>query len=229
VVDVAALDVDYVALSGHKLYAPFGAGVLAGRGDWLAAAAPYLAGGGATALVGAATHDVTWSDGVGRHEAGTPNVLGAVALAAVCDALAAADRDALADRERALTDRLLTGLAAIDGVVQLSLFGPAAERVGIAAFAVPGLESDVLAAALSAEYGIGVRDGLFCAHPLTRRLLRSAAGLPRTAVRASIGLGTTEAEVDRLVAAVRELAARGPRCRYEVVDGRPQAVAAAGG
>jgi selenocysteine lyase/cysteine desulfurase len=162
-------------------------------------------------------------------------VLGAVALAAVCDALSAADRDALADRERALTTRLRNGLTAIDGVVELSLFEasenragrsgvPGAERVGIAAFAVAGLDSDVLAAALSAEYGIGVRDGLFCAHPLTRRLLRSTAGLPRTAVRASIGLGTTEAEVDRLVGAVAELAARGPRCRYEQVDGRPQPV-----
>lgn len=223
-VDVAALDVDYVALSGHKLYAPFGAGVLAGRSDWLAAAHPYLAGGGATASVGAATHDVTWSDGEARHEAGTPNVLGAVALAAVCDALTAADRDALADRERSLTERLLTGLSAIDGVTQLSLFEPGAERVGIAAFTVAGLDSDVLAAALSAEYGIGVRDGLFCAHPLTRRLLRSAPDLPRTAVRASIGLGTTESEVDRLLNAVAELAAHGPRCHYELVDGRPQPV-----
>jgi selenocysteine lyase/cysteine desulfurase len=233
-VDIASLDVDYVVLSGHKLYAPFGAGVLAGRSDWLSAASPYLAGGGATALVGDATHDIHWSDGVARHEAGTPNVLGAVALAAVCDALAAADRDALADRERALTERLRNGLAAIDGVVELSLFEPGADtshapridRVGIAAFVVRGLESDVVAAALSAEYGIGVRDGMFCAHPLTRRLLRSAADLPRTAVRASIGLGTTEADVDRLVAAVAELAARGPRCRYEHVDGRPQAMTA---
>jgi selenocysteine lyase/cysteine desulfurase len=223
-VDVAALGVDYVALSGHKLYAPFGAGVLAGRPDWLAAADPYLAGGGATALVGDATHEVRWSDGPARHEAGTPNVLGAVALAAVCDALGAADRAALAAREEALTARLRAGLAGIDGVVELSLFGPAAPRVGIAAFAVLGLDSDVLAAALSAEYGIGVRDGLFCAHPLTRRLLRGAAGLPRTAVRASIGLGTTGSDVDRLVAAVAELAANGTRWTYEQVDGRPQPV-----
>ncbi|GAA4199744.1 aminotransferase class V-fold PLP-dependent enzyme [Actinocatenispora rupis] len=221
-VDVAALDVDYVALSGHKLYAPFGAGVLAGRPDWLAAAGPYLAGGGATALVGDATNDVRWSAGAARHEAGSPNVLGAVALGAVCDALLAADRAALADRERRLTDRLRAGLAAIDGVVELSLFAPDSPRVGIAAFAVRGLDSDVLAAALSAEYGIGVRDGLFCAHPLTRRLLHDAGtDAPATAVRASIGLGTTEEQVDRLVAAVAELAANGPRWTYERPEGRP--------
>jgi len=221
-VDIAAADIDYVALSGHKLYAPFGTGVLAGRADWLGAAGPYLAGGGATALVGDATNDVRWSAGPARHEAGSPNVLGAVALAAVCAALREADREALVEYERRLTERLHAGLSAIDGVAVLDLFGPDAPRVGIAAFAVRGLDSDVLAAALSAEYGIGVRDGMFCAHPLTRRLLRDGGGdLPATAVRASIGLGTTTDQVDRLVDAVRRLAADGPQWTYERVDGRP--------
>ncbi|MBM0235476.1 aminotransferase class V-fold PLP-dependent enzyme, partial [Micromonospora sp. STR1_7] len=87
-VDLLALDVDYLAVSGHKLYAPFGAGVLIGRADWLDSAPPYLAGGGATSRVGPATHDVTWATGPARHEGGTPNLLGAVALAAVCTALA---------------------------------------------------------------------------------------------------------------------------------------------
>ena len=125
-VDIADLGVDYLALSGHKLYAPFGAGVLVGRGDWLDAAAPYLAGGGATTHVGAATHDVRWADGPARHEAGTPNLLGAVALAAVCDALAAADRGAVHAREQELLARLRHGLRRIDGVVELRMFG--AER-----------------------------------------------------------------------------------------------------
>ncbi len=229
-VDVTALDVDYVALSGHKLYAPFGAGVLAGRTDWLADAAPYLAGGGATALVGDATNDVRWSDGVARHEAGTPNVLGAVALGAVCRALADSDRVAATAREEQLTARLRDGLAAVPRVLSLNVFSPSAPRVGIAAFAVRGLPSAVLAAALSAEYGIGVRDGLFCAHPLTRRLLVEAAGgrsageLPATAVRAGLGLGSTAAQVDRLVAAVRELASEGPQWTYELVAGRPSPV-----
>lgn len=221
-VDVAADDVDYLALSGHKLYAPFGAGVLAGRADWLDAAPPYLAGGGATALVGDATNDVRWSTGPARHEAGSPNVLGAVALGAVCEALRTGDRDAAIDRERRLTERLHAGLSGIAGVAVLTLFDAGSPRVGIAAFAVRGLDSDVLAAALSAEYGIGVRDGMFCAHPLTRRLLRHAGGeLPGTAVRASIGLGTTTEHVDRLVAAVRRLAGDGPQWTYERVDGRP--------
>ncbi|MCM0678203.1 aminotransferase class V-fold PLP-dependent enzyme, partial [Micromonospora phytophila] len=196
-VDLVALDVDYLAVSGHKLYAPFGAGVLVGRGDWLDAAPPYLSGGGATGHVGAATHDVRWTTGPARHEAGTPNLLGAVALAAVCTALADADRDALHDAEQALLARLRDGLAALPHVVELRTFGPDAPRVGIVSFVVAGRDSAEVAAELAREHDIGVRDGLFCAHPLARRLLVEAAtrsgrrDLPPTALRASIGLGST--------------------------------------
>jgi selenocysteine lyase/cysteine desulfurase len=211
-VDIAAAGLDYLALSGHKLYAPFGAGVLVGRGDWLDAAPPYLAGGGATTHVGAATHDVRWADGPARHEAGTPNLLGAVALAAVCDALAAADRDRLHAEEQALLARLRHGLRLIPGVVELRTFAADAERVGIVSFVVAGHDSGEVAASLAGEHGIGVRDGLFCAHPLTRRLIAEAAArsgrrdLPPTALRASIGLGTTAGHVDRLVSALGTIA-----------------------
>jgi len=199
-VNVSELDVDYVVLSGHKLYAPFGAGVLAGRCDWLDAAPPYLRGGGATEHVGDAPGDVRWHTGPARHEAGTPNLLGAVALAAVCAALEAADRDALAAREDSLLDRLRQGLDAIPGIQQLSLFGPDHPRVGIVSFVVDGQDSATVAARLSTRHGIGVRDGLFCAHPLTRHLLPARG----TALRASLGLGTTTTEVDRLVSALTE-------------------------
>ncbi|KAB1901940.1 aminotransferase class V-fold PLP-dependent enzyme, partial [Micromonospora sp. AMSO31t] len=201
-VDLAALDVDYLALSGHKLYAPFGTGVLVGRGDWLDAAPPYLAGGGATSHVGAATHEVRWATGPARHEAGTPNLLGAVALAAVCAALADADRDALHAREQALVGRLRAGIAALPHVVELRTFGPDAPRVGIVSFVVAGRDSAEVAAHLATAHRIGVRDGLFCAHPLARRLLTEAAtrsgrrDLPPTALRASLGLGTTSSDVD---------------------------------
>ncbi|MET8911062.1 aminotransferase class V-fold PLP-dependent enzyme [Micromonospora sp. NPDC004551] len=210
-VDLAALDVDYLALSGHKLYAPFGAGVLVGRADWLDAAPPYLAGGGATSHVGAATHEVRWATGPARHEAGTPNLLGAVALAAVCAALADADRDDLHAREQALLARLRAGLAALPHVVELRTFGPDAPRVGIVSFVVPGRDSAEVAAHLATAHRIGVRDGLFCAHPLARRLLTEAAArsdrrdLPPTALRASLGLGTTESDVDALLTALATL------------------------
>jgi selenocysteine lyase/cysteine desulfurase len=205
--DMAALDVDYVAFSGHKLYAPFGAGCLVGRADWLRAAEPYLLGGGATAGVDAA--QVRWSaDPQQRHEAGTPNVLGVVALAAACEALT--DWDALVASEERLLKRLRDGLAAIPGVRELSLWGEPSPRVGIVSFVVEGRDSRAVAVELSDRYGIGVRDGKFCAHPFLRRLLGEGSGDCEsgdgTALRASFGIGTTERHIDRLLTALRQLA-----------------------
>ncbi|HEY0474080.1 MAG TPA: aminotransferase class V-fold PLP-dependent enzyme [Kribbella sp.] len=210
-VDIAQLGVDWVALSGHKLYAPYGAGALIGRADWLNAADPYLYGGGATATV---TSDGTvWNQGPARHEGGSPNVIGAIALAAACAAITK-HREAIEQHERSLLARLRTGLAQLPGVTTYSIFGDEADRVGTVCFTVDGLSSTVVSAALSAEYGIGVRDGKFCAHPLVGRLL---AGSPEhgTAVRASLGLGTTREHVDRLVNAIRTLATAGPTSSYE--------------
>ncbi|MEP7017050.1 MAG: aminotransferase class V-fold PLP-dependent enzyme, partial [Actinomycetota bacterium] len=167
-IDIEALGVDYVAFSGHKIYAPFGAGVLAGRADWLDDASPYLRGGGATEKV--TIGQTEWTKGAARHEAGSPNVIGAIAIAAACAALDA-HRDVTETYEDALADRLRCGLAAIEGVTTYSIFGPEHERVGVATFTVDGLDSSLVSAALSAEYGIGVRDGKFCAHLLVDTLL----------------------------------------------------------
>jgi len=232
-IDLASWGADYVVFSGHKLYAPFGTGVLAGRADWLDAAPAHLPGGGASAYVGDATADVTWRTGPARHEGGSPNVVGAVALAAVCRSLSDSTWEQLASREETLRQRLSAGLSRVSGVRQLHLFGAESERVGTVAFTVDGLDAGLVAAALSAEYGIGVRDGLFCAHPLTRRLTRRSrdfTGPTRhrrggrssdlQAVRASVGLGSTEDDVDRLIEAVAILAHDGPGWRYHLVDGR---------
>ncbi len=210
-VDIAELDVDWVALSGHKLYAPYGAGALIGRADWLNAADPYLYGGGATASV---TADATvWNEGPARHEGGSPNVIGAIALAAACAAISQR-REAIEQHERSLLARLRTGLAQIDGVTTYDIFGADADRVGTVCFTVEGISSTLVSAALSAEYGIGVRDGKFCAHPLVGHLLQDSPE-HGTAVRASLGLGTSREHVDRLVSAVRTLATRGLSRSYE--------------
>ncbi|KRB72716.1 cysteine desulfurase [Nocardioides sp. Root190] len=206
-IHVAELGIDYLAFSGHKLFAPYGAGVLVGRRDWLDAAPPYLAGGGAVTHV--TTDSVTWGAAPARHEAGTPNVVGAVALAAACEVLAALPDGALVRHDEDLRDRLIGRLEAIDGVRTLQLWRGEVDVLALATFTVEGHCAELVAQYLSAEHGIGVRDGRFCAHPLLRRLTGGA-----TAVRASLGLGSSSDDVDRLADAIEDLVARGPRWTY---------------
>jgi selenocysteine lyase/cysteine desulfurase len=236
-VSVRDLDVDWVAFSGHKLYAPFGSGVLAGRADWLREAEPYLAGGGASRSVSRRADggvDVRWHDSAARHEAGSPNVIGAYAIASACKALTEAGFDTLVAREEYLIGKVREGLAEVPEVRILSLFGDDAPRVGVLSFVVAGWNSSHFAAALSAEYGIGVRDGLFCAHPLVRTLLGSdpqtqgECGAPEAApgekslnaIRVSFGAGTPDEHVERFVGAVKELVSDGARWNYRTEDGR---------
>jgi len=216
-ISLRELDVDYVALSGHKLYAPYGAGALIGRGDWLRAAQPYLAGGGATKTV--TEQAVVWNTGPERHEAGSPNTVGVYALGVACERLGAA-WDAVVRHENELTDRLLKGLAAVPGLAELRLFDEPGDRVGTVSFVLDNLDPGWVAAVLSAEYGIGVRDGAFCAHLATRRLIGRTGGDGQQALRVSLGLGTTAEHVDRLVLALRQIVARGARWTYGKRDGR---------
>ncbi|GLY39124.1 cysteine desulfurase [Amycolatopsis sp. NBRC 101858] len=216
-ISIKELDVDYVALSGHKLYAPFGAGALIGRADWLRAARPYLAGGGATKLV---TEDaVVWNTGPERHEAGSPNTVGVYALGVACETLSE-NWDAVVAHEQALLTRLRKGLEGIPGCAELRLFDAPVDRVGTLSFVLDGFDPGWVAAVLSAEYGIGVRDGAFCAHIAAKRLIGVTGGDGQQAIRVSLGLGSTEEHVDRVVLALRRIVARGARWEYAKVDGR---------
>ncbi|MFJ3584010.1 aminotransferase class V-fold PLP-dependent enzyme [Streptomyces sp. NPDC090127] len=236
-VSVKELDVDWVAFSGHKLYAPFGSGVLAGRADWLQDAEPYLAGGGASKKVARRADggvDVEWHTTAARHEAGSPNVIGVYSIASACKALTEAGFDQFVAREQRLIATVREGLAEVPEVRVLSLFGDDAPRVGVISFVVEGWNSSHFAAALSAEYGIGVRDGLFCAHPLVRTLLGSdpqtqgECGAPEAApgekslnaIRVSFGAGTPDEHVERFVRAVKELVRDGAQWKYRTEDGR---------
>jgi selenocysteine lyase/cysteine desulfurase len=210
-IDIAAWDVDYVVFSGHKIYAPYGAGVLAGSADWLDTARPYLAGGGAVRNV--TVDDVEWTTGPARHEAGTPAALGAVAIAAATMALTEAGWERIQAHEQELLGRLLAGLDAISGVRTYELWERGHDRVGVVSFNVADLDPALLAAALGAEHGIGVRDGAFCAHPLMDHFAARDNG-SRHAVRASIGVGTSAHDIDRLLRAVQRIARHGPSWNY---------------
>jgi selenocysteine lyase/cysteine desulfurase len=211
-------EADYVAFSGHKLYAPFGAGVLVGPAATFAEGDPFLAGGGAVDLVD--LDEVWWTEPPEREEAGSPNVVGAVALEAALDELGRIGWDTIVTHEQALARRLRHGLAAVEGV---EVLGPGldTETLAIAAFVVEGVDHALVAARLSAEWGIGVRHGCFCAHPYLVRLLglsaadvdayrsQVRAGDHRSmpgAVRASCGISSTEADVDALLDAVTAIA-----------------------
>ena len=230
-IDMAVAGIDFLALSGHKLYAPFGTGALVGDARQLRAREPLLHGGGAIELV--TPDEVIWADTPQRHEAGSPNVVGAVALAAACRALLDLGMDTVAAHERALSARLWSALARVPGLRRLTLWPDDADRVGVATFNLDGYRHPLLAAILSAEHAIGVRHGCFCAHPLMTRLLgvpddelaRLACELRAGrrpalpgAVRASLGLGTTCDEIERLMDALHDIAATGPRSHYLYSD-----------
>ncbi len=208
---------DFVAWSGHKMYAPFGAGVLVGTLATFSDGEPFLAGGGAVELVD--LDEVLWTDPPEREEAGSPNVVGAVALGAAIEELAEIGWDAISTHEDTLAVRLRRGVAAIDGV---RLLGPSldTDTLAVATFTVEGMHHGLVAARLAAEFGIGVRHGCFCAHPYLIRLLglgRDGVATARSqvlrgdrrhipgAVRASAGLTTTLADVDALLGALRTL------------------------
>ena len=215
-------DATFVGLSAHKLYAPFGSGALIGPAAAFAEGDPFLVGGGAVDLV--ALDEVVFNCPPEREEAGSPNVPGAVAMATAMRELERIGWDTITAHDDALSARLRGGVAAIEGV---RLLGPptSVPTLPIATFVVDGMDPARVAERLSAEFAIGVRDGCFCAHPYLVRLLKLSGGelaafraaarrhdrshLPG-AVRASCGISTTAEEVDRLLAALRVIAAPSP-------------------
>lgn len=215
-INIAADDVDYLAFSGHKLYAPFGSGVLVGRPDWLDDGTPHLAGGGAVSE--ARLDGVSWTTGPARHEGGSPNVLGAATLARATQVISALDQATWHAHETAIRSFLVEGLQRIDGVTVHQIFSdtdPDTDTIGVVNFSVEGYDAGLVAAYLSAEHGVGLRDGRFCAHPLLKRL-----GLPSGSLRASFGLGSRLEDAQRLLAGIEDLRGSGLGWDYVVDSGR---------
>ena len=215
-VDITADGVDYLAFSGHKLYAPFGSGVLVGRPDWLDAGKPHLAGGGA--VKEARLDGVSWATGPARHEGGSPNVLGAARLARATQVIAALDPQEWHAHEQSIRSYLVAGLQQIEGVSVHQIFkdtNAETDTIGVVNFSVAGYDAGLVAAYLSAEHGVGLRDGRFCAHPLLKRL-----GLPSGSLRASFGVGSRLEDAERLLAGISALRTQGLGWDYVVDAGR---------
>jgi cysteine desulfurase/selenocysteine lyase len=191
-VDVAAIDADFYAWTGHKALGPTGVGVLHGRRELLEAMPPFMTGGDMIASVD--FESATWNELPMKFEAGTPPVAEAVGLAAATDYLAAIGMERVRAHERELTAYLLTRLAEVPG---LRVVGPndAERRGGLASFTIEGLHPHDIAE-LADRGGVCIRAGHHCAQPLMRCL-----GVGATA-RASVGVYNERADIDALIAAL---------------------------
>jgi cysteine desulfurase/selenocysteine lyase len=191
-VDVAALDVDYYAFSGHKLYGPTGIGVLYGKADRLVALRPYQGGG---EMIGVVSEEaITYADPPHRFEAGTPPIIEAIGLGAAIEWLETLDRDAVAAHEAGLLARVREGLAGANWINEI---GTAPGKGAIFSFNIEGAHAHDVAQILD-RYGVAVRAGSHCAEPLLRRFGVTASA------RASFALYNTLEEADAFVDALNK-------------------------
>ena len=221
--------IDFFAGAGHKAYAPFGSSFLFGPTAILDEAPPYIPSGGTVVYV--TEDEAYYKKSPDRHEGGTPNIAGAVALGAALRFLEQAGMDAVRAHERALVERAMDGLRKLDGVRVLGHPDPA-KRIGALALTIDGVPHELAASILNREAAIAVRNGCFCAHPYLHRLLgltdttelrnRLVAGeevdLPG-AVRPSFGIFNDEAEVDELLRMLRVIRDRTWKGEYGDIPG----------
>jgi cysteine desulfurase/selenocysteine lyase len=225
-VDMLPIDdprhLDYISLSAHKLYAPYGSGALIGRKDTFESGDPDMVGGGVVQIV--TLDDVVWAEPPDRDEAGSPNHVGAIAFAAAAAALSEIGMHKVAAHEASLTAHALTHLQEVPGIMIYGDTDPdsSADRLGVVPFGLEHVDHFKVAAILGHEFGIGVRNGCFCAHPLILHLLqvdgehaldvrqqiingdkREMPGM----IRASFGLYNTIEEVDALIEALKSISA----------------------
>ncbi len=204
--------IDFLALSAHKLYAPFGTGALVGPRTFFEQGDPDMVGGGVVDVV--TLERAEWNKPPHKEEAGSPNVIGGVALAEAVAVLQSVGMDAIAAHEQKLLAYAYAKLRAMD---RITLYGPTADlsdKVGVITFNVRGMHNGLVAAIIGTEGGIGVRNGCFCAHPYVKELLNvtpeedrrftqevlsgNKSNMPGM-VRASLGCYNTEDDIDALV------------------------------
>ena len=189
-VDVQAIDADFYAWTGHKLYGPTGIGVLWARRELLEAMPPFLGGG---EMISSVTYErSTWAAVPHKFEAGTPAIIEGIGLKAAIEYVQSIGYDAIAAHESSLTEHAIARLSQIPG---LTILGRAQDRGGVVSFALDRAHAHDVATLLDRQ-GIAVRAGHHCAEPLMHRF-----GLESTA-RASFGVYTTHQEIDALADAL---------------------------
>ena len=199
-IDAQALDVDFLVMTGHKLYGPTGIGVLYGEAELLEAMPPFEGGGEMIREV--KKHEITFADPPHKFEAGTPPIAQAIGLGAAIEYLTSLGWDTIESQEQEVTQYVLEQLSRIQG---LKIFGPK-ERGSLVSFAFEGIHPHDLATLLGDE-DICVRAGHHCAMPLHTRL-----GIPAS-TRASFGVYTTTADIDKLVSALLQIRDRFTQAR----------------
>ena len=199
--------IDYLAFSAHKMYAPFGIGVLIGPKETFKHGIPEIVGGGTVETV---THDwVVWDNPPHKEEAGSPNVMGVVALVAAIKTLTAQGMRNIDYYENLLTNYANSKLKSIPGITLYSHTALGEPRIGVIPFNIKGIAHERVATILSDQAGIAVRTGCFCTQPYIQRLLsispqqmefyRKSVDAPRPGVvRVSFGLYNDFAEIDVL-------------------------------
>ena len=193
-IDVAELNVDFYAFSGHKMFAPTGIGVLYGKKDLLDKMPPYRLGGEMIANV--TREGATWAEVPYKFEAGTPNIAGAIGLGAAIDYLQSLDFELIQKHEQELTSYALEKLK---NVLGLTIYGPQKSngRIGVISFNLKNIHPHDLATALDLD-GIEVRAGHHCAQPLMASLNTEST------VRASLSIYNTKDDIDKLVSSLHE-------------------------
>lgn len=198
--------IDFLSFSAHKLYAPFGSGVLIGPKYAFEEGAPFCAGGTAIKLV---THDrIWWEEPPAKCEAGTPNLIGIVAMVAALKTMDKIGMNNVYEHEINLLNYAYSKMCNIPGI-HLYSHPDKQKSIGVIPFTVEGVHHSLVSAILSYEAGIAVRNGFFCAHPYCERLLGYTAkqieeinernSLFPGLVRVSFGLYNTCAEIDKLI------------------------------
>jgi cysteine desulfurase / selenocysteine lyase len=191
-IDVRALDCDFLAFSGHKVYGPTGIGVLYGKERLLDAMEPYQAGGD---MIRSVTFEKTTFNVLPfKFEAGTPNIQGVIGLGAAIDYISTVGLAAIAEHESRLLGYATDALRSMEGV---RLVGTARQKAGVLSFIVDGVHPHELGTALDLE-GVAIRAGHHCAQPVMARL-----GLQATA-RASFAMYNTMDEIDAFVMALEK-------------------------